>query len=48
MTTEDARSAATSEPGTAVIDLHCHTTASDGTLSPQDLVARALRDEILG
>lgn len=27
-----------------VIDLHCHTTASDGTLSPQDLVARARRD----
>jgi predicted metal-dependent phosphoesterase TrpH len=29
-----------------VIDLHCHTTASDGTLSPQDLVARALRDGV--
>lgn len=29
-----------------VIDLHCHTTASDGTLSPQDLVARALRDTV--
>jgi predicted metal-dependent phosphoesterase TrpH len=29
-----------------VIDLHCHTTASDGTLSPQDLVARALRDSV--
>jgi predicted metal-dependent phosphoesterase TrpH len=27
-----------------VIDLHCHTTASDGTLSPQDLVARAVHD----
>jgi hypothetical protein len=31
---------------TTVIDLHCHTTASDGTLSPQDLVARALRDRV--
>lgn len=29
-----------------VIDLHCHTTASDGTLSPQDLVARAVRDGV--
>jgi predicted metal-dependent phosphoesterase TrpH len=29
-----------------IIDLHCHTTASDGTLSPQDLVARALRDGV--
>ncbi len=29
-----------------VIDLHCHTIASDGTLSPQDLVARAIRDHV--
>jgi 3',5'-nucleoside bisphosphate phosphatase len=27
-----------------VIDLHCHTTASDGTLSPRELVERAVRD----
>jgi predicted metal-dependent phosphoesterase TrpH len=29
-----------------IIDLHCHTTASDGTLSPQDVVARALHDGV--
>lgn len=29
-----------------IIDLHCHTTASDGTLSPQDLVARAVHDRV--
>jgi predicted metal-dependent phosphoesterase TrpH len=28
------------------IDLHCHTTASDGTLSPSDLVARAQHDDV--
>lgn len=28
------------------IDLHCHTTASDGVLSPEDLVARALTAEV--
>ncbi len=28
-------------PGRGFIDLHLHTTASDGTLSPSDLVARA-------
>jgi hypothetical protein len=27
-----------------IIDLHCHTTASDGTLSPTELVERAARD----
>jgi hypothetical protein len=27
-----------------VIDLHCHTTASDGNLSPRELVERAVRD----
>ena len=28
---------------TALIDLHCHSTVSDGLLSPADLVANAAR-----
>ncbi|GAA4901058.1 PHP domain-containing protein [Ferrimonas pelagia] len=28
------------------IDLHCHTRASDGTLTPSDLVARALNQQV--
>ena len=28
------------------IDLHCHTTASDGTLTPRELVARAKADNV--